>query len=489
MDFAKVKDKEQAKQALIEAMKHENTEEVTEAMERLAQMIASEGDEATRQEIKNACENQDIEIMKQRGLRVLTSEEKQYYGAVLEAMKDANPRQAIANISYVIPETVIEDVFTELRTEHKLIDLIDLRTVSAKVRLIYNENGTDRAAWGKLCDEVVKEVSASLAEIDAGLYKISAFLPVCKAALELGAEWLDRYVRETLKEALANGLEYAIITGTGKDMPIGMDRDLDAAVVGGVYAQKDQIEVTDFSPRTYGNLLSLLAMNNGKGRMLDNVILLVNPADYFKKIMPATTMLTANVGYISGVLPFPTTIIQTPFVDVGDAILGLAKRYVATLVLGKEGRIDYSDHALFLEDERLYLIKAFGNGTPKDNNAFLLLDISNFVGTSALPVVDVTPPTPSDDASLAVLRLLGLTLSPAFDPDEDTYNASTTDDANIISVIPSNAGATVAITLGGVAKENGSALTWAAGSNTVAVAVTAEDGTTTETYTITVTKS
>ena len=54
--------------------------------------------------------------------------------------------------------------------------------------------------------------------------------------LDLGPEWLDRYVRTILAEALANGLE-GIISGRGlADQavnpddriyePIGMDRDL-----------------------------------------------------------------------------------------------------------------------------------------------------------------------------------------------------------------------------------------------------------------------
>lgn len=37
--------------------------------------------------------------------------------------------------------------------------------------------------------------------------------------------------------------------------------------------------------------------------------------------------------------------------------------------------------------------------------------------------------------------------------------------------------------------DNGSAVTWSAGANTVKAKVTAADGTTTKTYTVTVTKS
>ena len=49
--------------------------------------------------------------------------------------------------------------------------------------------------------------------LDLEQTKLSAFLPVCKAMLDLGPEWLDRYVRTILAEAIANGLEEGIISG------------------------------------------------------------------------------------------------------------------------------------------------------------------------------------------------------------------------------------------------------------------------------------
>ena len=54
------------------------------------------------------------------------------------------------------------------------------------------------------------------------LVKLTAFLPVGKAMLDLGPVWLDRYVRAVLADAAALGLEEGLINGTGKDMPIGM---------------------------------------------------------------------------------------------------------------------------------------------------------------------------------------------------------------------------------------------------------------------------
>ena len=97
--------------------------------------------------------------------------------------------------------------------------------------------------------------------MDTGLFKFSAFLPLCKSMLELGPEWLDRYVRQVLVEGAANTLEFGFIRGTGKDQPIGMNRQVgdNVTVQGGVYPEKAKIQVTDLSPATLGNLISMLA--------------------------------------------------------------------------------------------------------------------------------------------------------------------------------------------------------------------------------------
>ena len=71
------------------------------------------------------------------------------------------------------------------------------------------------------------------------------------------------------------------------------------------------------------------------------------------------------------------TKIASPAVPQGKALIGLGKRYFAAVGTEKKGKIEHSDHYRFLEDERVYLIKAYANGEPKDNTSFLLLDIEN----------------------------------------------------------------------------------------------------------------
>ncbi len=321
----------------------------------------------------------DTAVLASRGTRQLTSEEKNYYEKVIQAMKGTNPKQALAELDVVMPKTTIDAVFEDLKVEHPLLNAIEFQNTSGLIEMIVNTHGTELATWDALCADIVTELTSGFKKFNMNMNKLSAFLPVCKAMLDLGPAWLDRYVRDILQEALYNGLEKGIIAGTGKNQPIGMMRQVGegVTVTDGVYPEKKAVKVTDFEPVTYGGLLAQLARTpKGNPRRVDSVILVVNPVDYFTKVMPGTTFMAPNGTYVNNVLPYPTTVIQSTQVPQGKAILGISKRYFMGIGTAKSGRIEYSDEYRFLEDERVYLVKLYGHGEPKDNNSFLVLDIS-----------------------------------------------------------------------------------------------------------------
>ena len=439
----------------------------------------------------------DARTLTARGVRQLTTREKDYYHKLADAMRAKDPKQAIANLDVVMPETVVDAVFDELQTSHPLLSRISFTPTGGAIKLLMNTNGYQEAAWGPLCDEIVKELLSGFKEVDTGLLKLSAFLPVCKAMLDLGPEWLDSYVRQVLYEALSNGLESGIIMGDGDNKPIGMIRDVSegVSISGGKYPEKAAIDVTSLDAATVGKLLGLIAVDgNGKPRRVQDVLLIVNPQDYFQRVMPATTIMGPDGTYRSDVMPYPVSIIQSPALPVGKAVFGIGYKYFAAAGTATNGQIEYSDHYRFLEDERVYLIKAYCNGLPMDNNAFLNLDISGLQPTY-LKVETVTPPAASTDAELSDLKIGALTLTPVFAGETTTYTASTTNATNTVTATPSDAGATIEITNKDTDGDttntvaNGSAVTWFDGSNTLTVKVTAADGTTTKSYVVTVTKS
>ena len=125
---------------------------------------------------------------------------------------------------------------------------------------------------------------------------------------------------------------------------------------------------------------------------------------------------------------------------------------------------------------------------PLDNNAFLLLDISA-LKPATWKVTQVTEATASDDATLSALSIGSLALSPTFAAGTVSYTAATTNATDTITAVPADAGAEIEVLVNNAKIDNGSAATWQTGSNTVKVNVTAADGTSKKTYTVTVTKS
>jgi len=352
------------KEKAIEAIKNGDAEKQAEVLEAYFNSIASD----LAQKFEGLENETDEKVLKQRGFRVLTKEEKNYFEKLGYAIKT---QQALSDVDVVMPKTVIDQVFEDLENNHPLLSKIDFVNVTGMTEFLVRVGDVAPAWWGKLCDEVEKELSSAFNKETVTTYKLSAFLPVCKAHVDLGPVWLEAFVRRFLTEALAQGLEKAIVKGTGKDEPIGMNRNLSGAVVDGVYPEKTALVINDFKPDTIGNLIANLT-NNGK-RTVTSAIMIVNPVDYYARIMPNVLYQNVYGAYVPS-LPFPIEFIQSAEVEIGKAILGLGNRYF--LGLGSTQKIEKSDEYRFLEDERVYLGKLYGTGKPKDNSSFIYLDIT-----------------------------------------------------------------------------------------------------------------
>lgn len=371
-------DRAKLNQMMIDAMHEQNADKYTEAFNGICELIEKDVLEKA-QELAGV---HDQQVLASRGVRQLTSAEKKYYEKLIDAFKSENPKQALTDPEIVMPETVLDAVFDDLQTEHPLLSHLSFTNTRGAIKFLFSTNDFQKAVWGKLCAEITEEIEASFSEIDMTLMKLSAFIPVCEAMLDLGPVWLDSYVRQILYEALANGLEDGIInnlnTTTG---PVGMIADMttgSGGVGAATFTAKSATPITDLQPATLGAQLAKLAVDAaGKARAIRDVILIVNPTDYFTKVFPATTVMNGAGVYVNNVLPYPMTIIQSAAVASGKAVLGLGYKYFMGIGMdSRAGRIEYSDEFKWLDDERVYKIKLYANGMPMDNNAFQYLDIS-----------------------------------------------------------------------------------------------------------------
>lgn len=314
--------------------------------------------------------NADIAVMNKRGSNVLTSQEVKFYNAVI-SNKD------FAGIDELVPATIFERVFEDLIQSHELLNKIEFVNVTGVAEFI-TSRGVNPAWWGKLCEEIKEVLDNGFDVVNLKQFKLSGFMPVCKAMLDLGPEWLDRYVRTVLVESLKIALEVAIIDGTGKDQPIGMMRMLND-VTDGVHNPKKAEKLTKLNPSVIGPIMGRIStLKVGDKQYFrtvnpDDVLFIVNPADYWSTIYPAMTVQNANGAYITS-LPVPFTIVQSVAVPVGKAVIGLAKDYF--MGIGSALKFEVSDEYRFIEDQRIYLAKQYGNGQPKSDDSFIVFDIS-----------------------------------------------------------------------------------------------------------------
>jgi HK97 family phage major capsid protein len=325
----------------------------------------------------------DTNVLAQRGYRQLTSEETEFYQNLAKAGKASDPKQAftdLINTDGGMPETIIEDVYRDLLEEHPLLDKITFQNVKYLTKWLLNDHTRQKAAWGQINGEITQEIESAFKGVEVTLLKLTAYAVIPQDMLDLGPSFLDNYIRTILKEALYVALEKAIVSGSGKDEPVGLNRDIHEGVsisTSTGYPEKTAIQVTNFLPANYGPLVAKLAVTEkGRMRSFDEVLMICNQVDYLNKIMPATTALTTGGTYARDLFPFPTEVVRSNEVKTGQAILCLPEEYFFGLGESKDGKIEYSDEFKFLQDARTYKIKLHGNGRPYDNTVAIVLDIS-----------------------------------------------------------------------------------------------------------------
>ena len=328
--------------------------------------------------------SRDAGALAARGCRALTGAETRFYERLATALKA--PR--VTNQSFIdilgsddvddiMPETIVEDVMRYLAEEHPLLKAVDVQYVGYATKWVINDNSTQKGGWGKIDAKITDEIEGGLKVIDLTQCKYSAFCTVPIDILDMGPAYLDSFVRATLAEAIAYGMEDAIVNGTGESMPIGVTRNPNTYSSDTGYEEKTAVAVTSFEPEEYGALVAQVAKTEaGRTRVFDKVQLICNTTDYLTKIMPATTVLTATGEYAGGLFPFPTEVIPSVAVAEGTAVLGLLSDYTLAVGGSKNGVIEYDDSIGFLDHTRTFRVVQHAAGRAYDDTSFVVLDVS-----------------------------------------------------------------------------------------------------------------
>lgn len=327
----------------------------------------------------------DATVLQARGYRQLTSDETRFYQSLTDALKSSNPKQSFIDllshpdVEDIMPLTILDDVIKYIEEQHPLLERIHFINAGYATKWIINDNTTQMGGWGDIDDAITKEIKGGLKVLDLTQHKYTAYCVVPRDFLDMGPMFMDAFVRATMAEAMALGMEDAVIDGTGVNMPVGMMRNPNGSFdqTNG-YPEKTAVSVTSFAPVEYGNLVSKVAVTEkGKMRTFNSVALICNMVDYLTKVMPATTALATNgAGYVNNLFPFPTEVIPATAVPTGKAIIGILNDYTLAVGGRRNGVLEYDDSFKFLDDARTFKIIQHGSGRAYDNNSFIVADIS-----------------------------------------------------------------------------------------------------------------
>lgn len=368
---------------IAQAMRSGNETDMTAAWQKFHESVA----EQVIADFEAVQASNDSAILAQRGYRQLTGAETKFYQKLIGALKSADPKQAFVTVitdekqDGVMPETILADVYKNLTEEHPLLAKVNFQYVGYTTKWILHDHNVQTAVWGQITDAITKEITSGFRVVDVDQNKLSAYASVERGMLDLGPTFLDGYVRRVLAEALALGLEYGIINGTGVKEPIGLIRDIHEGASFSTstgYNAKTKEKVTSFDPKSYGTLVAKLAKTErGQARKINGPLcMLCTPSDYFTKIMPATTVLGTNGVYAHDLFPVPTEVVQTSQLTDGEAVLFIPDEYNVFAGANRNGVLEYSDEFKFLDDVRTFKIKTYATGSAYDNTSALYLDIS-----------------------------------------------------------------------------------------------------------------
>ncbi|MDU9304420.1 phage major capsid protein [Staphylococcus coagulans] len=348
-----------ARQALVDAIKNGESEDVqANAYENMLNELFEETKKQAKLEAEKATD--------------LTTADKQLNASDRKFYNEINKEVGYKE-EKLIPEETIDRIFENLTTEHPLLSAIGLKNAGLRLKFLKSET-KGQAVWGKIFGEIKGQLDAAFSDETAIQNKLTAFVVLPKDLNDFGPAWIERFVRTQIEEAFAVALEAAFLTGTGKEQPIGLNRQVQegVSVQSGVYPEKESFSTLTFKdPETTVKELTKVFKHHStdeKGHPVmvkGNVYMVVNPSDAFD-IQAQYTHLNAQGVYVTA-LPFNLTVVESVAQEAGKVLTFVKGRYDA--YLGGGINLKKFDQTFALEDLDLYTAKQFAYGKAKDNKA------------------------------------------------------------------------------------------------------------------------
>ncbi|MFD2637695.1 phage major capsid protein [Piscibacillus salipiscarius] len=360
---------EEKKLAFAKATQNGTEEEQSQALNEMLESLAQD----VQSDILNQVNTQmaDNAVLQSRGQNVLTSEEYKFFNAVVE--------EGGFTDTEMLPKTTQERVFEDLRKEHPLLDALGLQNLGAVTEYIFS-NPEGAAVWGPLFDGIKGQLNAAFRKVSISQLKLTAFIPLSNDMLKLGPEWIERYVRTMIQEAMAVGLEQGFVAGSGQNQPIGLLKNVnsetgavsDKSSSGTLTFQRGETMIDELAG--VAEKLAIYTDANGKEqvRKVENkLVMVMNPKNSFR-IKANATIQNASGVYVTN-YPLNFKDYESVFVPEGKVLFFLQGEYLAAM--GGRDPIKKFEQTMALEDATVYIAKQYATGKPKDNNAAAVYDL------------------------------------------------------------------------------------------------------------------
>jgi len=361
--------------AFVKALKENDADAVAKSFQKLGEFHTKQ----LRNEFEAYKRSNDSAILEKAGITQYTSAEIKSFKNLIETQKDATVAVTVPVNAF--PETFIMRIINEAVAESPLLQAVNITNCGFMATMILDESESDPATWSKM-GQTISETNVELNTLPTQMLKLAKIIVVPREMLDMGPAWLLSYVIGRLKECFRLGMETGIVSGNGANSPIGMDKTKSKGTdAQGKYSLKTAVDVSDFKPTTYGELISKLVMNSkDRARNIEKVILVAHPITILTKIMPASCVRRPDGTYSEMIFPYPTVVIPSVSVDENKAILGIYGKYEFFISTGssKNGKIEQDNSIHFAEHMSAFKIFCYANGSFVDENDFILLDLTNF---------------------------------------------------------------------------------------------------------------
>lgn len=411
-------------------------------------------------------------------------------------MFSGGQKRSVTGAELLTPTVVLNLLRENVENYSKLLRRVRYIPVAGRSRM--SIMGTfPEAVWTEAC-AALNELYFTINDVEVDGYKVGGYVTLCNATLEDTDGVLLAEIILGLGASIGIAVDKSILFGTGVKMPLGIATRLAQTSQPGNYPEtarpwvnlSSSNVITIASGSTEGlTLFQQITMAAGaaKGRYSRGAKFWAMNEEVYTKIQVEAMNINAAgaiVSVMNGTMPVVGGDIEVFSEDVmpnNTIIGGYGDLYLMAERAGTS--VGYSDLPLYIQDQTVVKGTARYDGTPVIPEGFVA------IGIGVAPTMTMPFPPDVANPAVAALRSLtigALTLSPTFDPNEDTYTTTTTNASDVISAVPTT-GSLAVIKVNGKKAQNGAAATWNSGENTVTIAVT--NGDQTKNYAVTVTKS